>query len=78
MVPMTVTFFTNHSKSRAQAITRAVVYGLSIIAKLYILIGTPVSLINGPAFANFLSTHWAPNVFLACFHILRAVLPRLI
>ncbi len=72
MVPMTVTFFTNHSKSRAQAITRALVYGLSIIA-LYILIGTLVSLINGPAFANFLSTHWAPNVFFSLVFIFFAL-----
>jgi thiol:disulfide interchange protein DsbD len=62
MVPMTVTFFTNNSASRGQAISKAVFYGLSIIV-LYILIGTVVSLINGPGFANFLSTHWIPNVF---------------
>ncbi len=62
MVPMTVTFFTNNSASRGQAISKAVFYGLSIIV-LYILIGTVVSLINGPGFANFLSTHWVPNVF---------------
>ena len=62
MVPMTVTFFTNNSANRSQAISKAVFYGLSIIV-LYILIGTVVSLINGPGFANFLSTHWIPNVF---------------
>jgi thiol:disulfide interchange protein DsbD len=62
MVPMTVTFFTNNSASRGQAISKAVFYGFSIIV-LYILIGTVVSLINGPGFANFLSTHWIPNVF---------------
>lgn len=72
MVPMTVTFFTNHSKSRAQAITKALVYGVSIIA-LYILIGTLVSLINGPAFANFLSTHWAPNIFFCLIFIFFAL-----
>jgi thiol:disulfide interchange protein DsbD len=62
MVPMTVTFFTSRSHNRAQAISKAALYGVSIIV-LYILIGTVVSLINGPAFANFLSTHWLPNVF---------------
>lgn len=61
MIPMTVSYFTKRSHSRAEAITRASVYGLSIIL-IYTLIGTIVSRINGPAFANFLSTHWAPNL----------------
>ena len=62
MIPMTVTFFTRQSKSRAEGISKAGLYGLSIIL-LYVLIGTAVSRINGPEFANFVSTHWVPNVF---------------
>lgn len=62
MIPMTVTFFTRQSESRAKAVGKAGIYGFSIIA-LYVLIGTIVSRINGPEFANFVSTHWAPNVF---------------
>ncbi len=62
MIPMTVTFFTRQSKSRREAIGKASLYGLSIIL-LYVLIGTLVSRINGPEFANFISTHWAPNLF---------------
>ena len=62
MIPMTVTFFTRQSKSRAEGIGKASLYGLSIVL-LYVLIGTAVSRINGPEFANFVSTHWAPNVF---------------
>jgi thiol:disulfide interchange protein DsbD len=62
MIPMTVTFFTRQSKSRSEGIGKAGLYGLSIIF-LYVLIGTAVSRINGPEFANFVSTHWAPNVF---------------
>ncbi len=62
MIPMTVTFFTRQSKSRKEAIGKASLYGLSIIL-LYVLIGTLVSRINGPEFANFISTHWAPNLF---------------
>lgn len=61
MIPMTVSYFTKRSHSRAEAITRASVYGLSIIL-IYTIIGTIVARINGPAFANFLSTHWAPNI----------------
>ena len=62
MIPMTVTFFTRQSKSRSEGIGKAGLYGTSIIL-LYVLIGTAVSRINGPEFANFVSTHWAPNVF---------------
>lgn len=62
MIPMTVTFFTNHSKNRGKAITKALVYGTSIVV-IYILAGTIVAVINGPGFANWLSTHWLPNIF---------------
>lgn len=62
MIPMTVTFFTRQSKSRTEGIGKAGLYGLSIIV-LYVLIGTLVSRLNGPEFANFISTHWAPNLF---------------
>ncbi|MFC5271424.1 protein-disulfide reductase DsbD family protein [Adhaeribacter terreus] len=61
MVPMTVSFFTGSSGSRASGIFKAVVYGLSIIA-IYTIIGTLVSRIFGGDAANFLSTHWLPNV----------------
>jgi thiol:disulfide interchange protein DsbD len=62
MIPMTVTFFTRSSKSRAESIRMALLYGLFIIL-LYTVAGTIVARINGPEFANFLSTHWAPNIF---------------
>ncbi|QHL87366.1 thioredoxin fold domain-containing protein [Nibribacter ruber] len=67
MVPMTVTFFTGGSASRSQAILKALIYGLSIIA-IYTLIGTLVAKLAGPEAANFLSTHWFPNLlFFAIF-----------
>ncbi|MDN4165564.1 cytochrome c biogenesis protein CcdA [Cytophagales bacterium LB-30] len=61
MIPMTVTFFTGKSKSRSDAILKALVYGFSIIF-IYTVFGTLVAAINGPEFANWLSTHWLPNV----------------
>ncbi len=65
IIPMTVSFFTHQEKGKLKAI----VYGVSIVV-IYTLIGTVVSRINGPAFANFLSTHWIPNVlFFAIFFI---------
>ena len=62
MIPMTVTFFTSDSTGRGQAIRKALVYGASIVI-IYVVAGTLVSLIFGPAFANWLSTHWLPNLF---------------
>ncbi|MEM9832385.1 MAG: cytochrome c biogenesis protein CcdA [Bacteroidota bacterium] len=62
MIPMTVTFFTGGHSSNATAIRKAIIYGLSIVA-IYTVVGTLVSVIFGPAFANWLSTHWLPNLF---------------
>ncbi|MFC2129121.1 protein-disulfide reductase DsbD family protein, partial [Bacteroidota bacterium] len=61
MIPMTVTFFMTDSKNRLKAIRQALIFGFSIIA-LYSFIGTVVSMIFGPAIANWLSTHWVPNI----------------
>ncbi len=62
MIPMTVSFFTGRSKSRGHGIRQAFIYGLSIIA-IYTIAGTAVAAIQGPEFANWLATHWLPNVF---------------
>ncbi|GAB3176392.1 protein-disulfide reductase DsbD family protein [Telluribacter humicola] len=65
IIPMTVSFFTKQTGGKAKAF----LYGISIVL-IYTLIGTIVSRINGPAFANFLSTHWIPNVlFFAVFFV---------
>jgi len=62
MIPMTVTFFMHDNKSKSKAMLQASVYGLSIIV-IYTVLGTVVALTLGPNFANWLSTHWIPNVF---------------
>ncbi|QJW91584.1 disulfide bond formation protein DsbD [Spirosoma taeanense] len=65
IIPMTVSFFTNQPGGR----WKALLFGASIIG-IYVLVGTVVSRINGPAFANFVSTHWLPNVlFFAIFFV---------
>ena len=47
----------------------AMIYGLFIIL-IYTVVGTLVTLIFGAGFANFLSTHWLPNLlFFAIFVI---------
>lgn len=58
VIPMTVTFFTKQKDGKKKAL----IYGAFIIL-IYTFIGVIVSRLNGPAFANFLSTHWAPNLF---------------
>ncbi|WP_163381954.1 protein-disulfide reductase DsbD family protein [Cyclobacterium sp. SYSU L10401] len=62
MIPMTVTFFTGRAKSKVQGFRNAFIYGFSIIA-IYTIAGTIVAAVQGPEFANWLSTHWVPNVF---------------
>ncbi len=62
MIPMTVTFFTKGGSDRSNGIKKALLYGFSIIA-IYTLAGTVVAVFMGPEFANFLATHWAPNLF---------------
>jgi thiol:disulfide interchange protein DsbD len=62
MIPMTVTFFMHDSGNKRKARFEAIVYGLSIIL-IYTVIGTLVAVTLGANFANFLSTHWLPNVF---------------
>ena len=65
IIPATVSFFTNQQGGQ----WKALLYGFFIIA-IYVLIGTVVSRFNGPAFANFVSTHWLPNLlFFAVFFI---------
>ena len=61
MIPMTVSFFMNSNKSKLQAKIQAFVFGGSIIL-IYTLIGTVVALTLGADFANWISTHWVPNV----------------
>lgn len=65
IIPMTVSFFTKQKGGKFKALF----YGISIVL-IYTLIGTIVSRINGPAFANFLSTHWVPNLLFFVVFIL--------
>ncbi len=62
MLPMTVTFFTKKSDTRALAIKRALGFGFSIVL-IYSSLGLLFSLLGlGPDFGNWLSTSWVPNI----------------
>ncbi|MFD1096262.1 protein-disulfide reductase DsbD family protein [Salegentibacter chungangensis] len=72
MIPMTVSYFTKSNSNRKKAIWQAIFYGFSIIA-IYTVIGTLFSVLFGAAFANFLSTHWIPNLFFFIVFVLFAL-----
>ena len=62
MLPMTVTFFTKRSETRALALKRAFGFGLSIVG-IYASLGLVFAFFGlGADFGNWLSTHWVPNV----------------
>lgn len=56
MIPMTVSFFTKQSKSKAKGIKNAMIYGLSIIV-IYVFLGLIVSKVFGADALNALSTN---------------------
>ena len=72
MIPMTVSFFTKQSKTRASGIKNALLYGLFIIV-IYVVLGSVVTAIFGADSLNALSTNVVFNliffallIFFAC------------
>lgn len=63
MIPMTVSYFLKSSKSRAKAISNAMIYGVSIIA-IYVTIGLAVTAIFDAGALNELATNvWFNLIF---------------
>lgn len=62
MIPMTVSYFTKKSKSKAAGIKYALVYGISIVI-IYVALGFLVSLFFGANALNALSTNVWFNLF---------------
>ena len=56
MIPMTVSYFTKQSKTKAKGISNAIIYGLSIIG-IYVILGVGVSAAFGADALNALSTN---------------------
>ncbi len=72
MIPMTVSFFMKGGENKAKGRMEATVYGISIVA-IYVFIGSVLAVVAGPGIANFLSTHWLPNIlFFVIFVIFAA------
>ena len=65
MIPMTVSFFTKQSKSKAEGIRNAIIYGLSIIV-IYVILGSLITAIFGAEALYELSTSvWFNLIFFA-------------
>jgi thiol:disulfide interchange protein len=69
MIPMTVSFFTKRSPTRAKGIANALIYGVSIVV-IYVALGLLVTIIMGPTGLNELSTNvWMNLIFFAVFMV---------
>ncbi|NQX98338.1 MAG: hypothetical protein HRT73_10745, partial [Flavobacteriales bacterium] len=72
MIPMTVSFFTKQSKSKAEGIRNAIIFGISIIA-IYVILGTIVTKIFGADALNALSTNVYFNIIFFVLLIVFAI-----
>lgn len=62
MIPMTVSFFTKQSKTKAEGVRNAAIFGVSIII-IYVVLGVVVSAIFGASALNELATDPYFNIF---------------
>ena len=65
LIPMTVSFFTKQKGGKGLAF----LYG-GFIVLIYVFFGTLLAFFAGASFANFLSTHWIPNMIFFTIFIL--------
>jgi thiol:disulfide interchange protein len=72
MIPMTVSYFTKQSKTRAAGIRNASIYGVSIIV-IYVFLGTVVTAVFGADSLNALSTDPWFNLLFALLLIVFAI-----
>ena len=72
MIPITVSIFLKQSKSKSEGITKALIYGFSIIV-FFSLLGFLISFIWGFTALNELSTHWLFNLIIFSVFILFAL-----
>ncbi|MBL4594266.1 MAG: thioredoxin family protein [Flavobacteriales bacterium] len=72
MIPMTVSFFTKQSKSKAQGIRYAIFYGISIIV-IYVILGGVVTGFVPPDVINEISTGVGMNIFFFILLVVFAV-----
>ena len=61
MIPMTVSYFTKQSKTKAKGIKNAIIYGISIIV-IYVLLGSAITAIFGADALNALASNFWFNL----------------
>ena len=61
MIPVTVSFFTKRSRTKAEGIRNAVYYSSSIVV-IFTLIGFLITVIFGPTALNNIATNWIANL----------------
>ncbi|UOB17729.1 protein-disulfide reductase DsbD family protein [Abyssalbus ytuae] len=69
MIPLTVSFFTKHTKDKKKGITNAIIYGLFIIG-IYLLLSIPFHFLDSlnPEILNNISTNvWLNVIFFVIF-----------
>jgi thiol:disulfide interchange protein len=62
MIPMTVSFFTKQSKTKAEGLRKATFYSASIIL-IYVVLGVVVAALLGPTILNDMATNPWVNIF---------------
>jgi thiol:disulfide interchange protein DsbD len=72
MLPLTVSFFTKQSKTKAEGIRKATIYGFSIIV-IYVLLGMVVTILFGSDALNELSTDPWFNIFFFVLFVIFAL-----
>ena len=71
MIPVTVSFFTNRSENRKQAIRKGMIYGVSILS-IYLLASAPFHLLKGvdsQIFNSIATNAWVNIIFFIIFVI---------
>ena len=72
MIPMTLSFFLKKTKSRAKAISDALVYGFSIIA-IYLILGLAITLLFGAGKLNDIATSAVFNLIFFALLVIFAI-----
>lgn len=72
MIPITVSFFTKRSKTRAEGIRNAIYYSLSIIV-IFTILGVLISAVFGASALYSLSSDWRANLFFFILIVIFAI-----
>ena len=72
MIPLTVSFFIKQSKTRAEGVSKAVTYGISINV-IYVALGLLITVIAGPDALNAMATDPWFNLFFFVLFVIFAI-----